>query len=238
MDSQWRSRMRPDQPSPLATPDASVPSSPQTAAAPAAPASRPRLNLAKRTVSEAPVSADGSSGGSSIFGGAKPVDTQTRDAEIEKKQREAAAAKKEAEDKAREEKKAREAASKAERAAAVAEKDEKRDSPRENGKPAERKGSDAISPPPGKQYEILRRMDEEIQEEATDRDAPDASANGDIVQDKETKPQEVVREVPVDAAGAQPSSEPSSKEIEDDGFTVVGDKKKKGRAAANRALAS
>jgi len=235
-DSQWRSRMKPDAPSPVATPDASVPSSPQPAAAPPAPASRPRLNLAKRTVSEA-VPAENSPTGSSIFGGAKPVDTRTRDAEVEKKQREANEARKEAENKAREEKKAREAAAKAERP-----EKEARDSPREAGKQSERKGSDAQSSP-NKQYEILRRMNED-QDEEGDHDGPDASANGEIVQDKETKPQETVREVPTDksADGAwrkeQTPAEPSSQELEDDGFTVVASGAKKGRRGGARAIAS
>jgi len=228
--------MKPDAPSPVATPEPSVPSSPQASAAPLPPASRPRLNLAKRTVSEAPP-AENSPTGSSIFGGAKPVDTRTRDAELEKKQREANEAKKEAENKAREEKKARETAAKAERT-----EKEARDSPRENGKQSERKGSDAQSQQ-NKQYEILRRMNED-QDGEGDHDGPDASANGEIVQDKETKPQETVREVPADkSAGGewrkeQTPAEPSSQELEDDGFTVVTGAAKKGRRAGGRAIAS
>jgi len=243
MDSQWRSRMRPDAPSPAPTPEASVPSSPQ---APSAPAARPRLNLAKRTVSEAPQAEEGKTS-SSIFGGAKPVDTAARDAAAEEKQREAAKARKEAEEKAREEKKAREAA-KAERAADKSDK-----TSRENGNArpsAERKPSTNDAVPGNKQqYEILRRMNEGEGDDApaADHDGPDASANGDIVTDKETLPQETVREVvPKDKETKggnnwreqnQPS-EPSSQALEDDGFTVVASHQKKKGRSGGRALAS
>jgi len=117
MDNQWRSRMRPDAPTPSATPtpDVSTPSSPAPAAAPTAPASRPKLNLAKRTVSEAPAQGEASSTGenkSSIFGAARPIDTTARDKEVEEK-RLAARQKKEEEDKALAEKRAAEKAEKA-----------------------------------------------------------------------------------------------------------------------------
>lgn len=243
-----------------------MPSSPQ---APSAPASRPRLNLAKRTVSEAPP-AEESKSNSSIFGGAKPVDTSAREAAAEEKQREAARARKEAEEKAREEKKAREAA-RAERIAAEKSNNNSNHSnsnsenatPRENGtttggkqRPTgERKASSNDAVPGNKQqYEILRRMNDEGGEgedaPPTDRDGPDASANGDIVTDKETLPQETVREVVRDNDNnnkggnnwrqpqSQQSSEPSSQALEDDGFTVVSSHQKKKGRGGGRALAS
>jgi len=208
-----------------------------------APASRPRLNLAKRTVSEAPQADEGKTS-SSIFGGAKPVDTAARDAAAEEKQREAAKARKEAEEKAREEKKAREAA-KAERTAADK-------TPRENGNSRpnnERKPSNTNNdeaPKPNKQqqqFEILRRMNEGDGDDAPapDHDGPDASANGEIVTDKETLPQETVREV-VPKSGnnwrEQQPSEPTSQALEDDGFTVVASHQKKKGRGGGRALAS
>ena len=99
---------------------------PSPAGGPAAPTTRPRLNLAKRTLSEAPSEANSSDAAptadskASPFGAAKPIDTATREKEVEEKRQialrekkeadEKARAKKAAEDKAREEKKiAREA---------------------------------------------------------------------------------------------------------------------------------
>ncbi|KAH6642132.1 hypothetical protein C7974DRAFT_95802 [Boeremia exigua] len=115
-DSQWRSKMRPDAASPTGTPDASTPSSP------APLPSRPRLNLAKRTVSEAPTaSAATPSDKPNPFGAARPIDTAARDKEVEERQKQAAQQKKEADDKAREEKKAKEVAAKETAAAKPAE---------------------------------------------------------------------------------------------------------------------
>lgn len=106
-DSQWRSKMRPDVASPTDTPDASTPSSP------AALPSRPKLNLAKRTISEAPTASSATpSDKPNPFGAARPIDTAAREREVEEKQRQAAQQKKDADDKAREEKKAKEAAAK------------------------------------------------------------------------------------------------------------------------------
>lgn len=99
--------MRPDAASPTGTPDASTPSSP------APLASRPKLNLAKRTVSEAPTAQSAApSDKPNPFGAARPIDTAAREREVEEKQKQAAQQKKEADDKAREEKKAKEAAAK------------------------------------------------------------------------------------------------------------------------------
>ncbi|KAF3042978.1 hypothetical protein E8E12_009542 [Didymella heteroderae] len=106
-DNQWRSKMRSDVASPTGTPDASTPSSP------APLASRPKLNLAKRTVSEAPAATPSTpSDKPNPFGAARPIDTAAREREVEEKQKQAAQAKKEADEKAREEKKAKEAAAK------------------------------------------------------------------------------------------------------------------------------
>lgn len=97
MDNEWRARMRPDQPAPK-----EVISPPSPAAAPPAP-SRPKLNLQKRTVSEAVSSPTSTSGESksSIFGGARPIDTAAREREVEEKRQLAIRQKKEAEEKAK-----------------------------------------------------------------------------------------------------------------------------------------
>jgi translation initiation factor 4B len=117
-DMQWRSNMRPD---PLKSPAQSrsgseAPPSPAPAAAVVQPVTRPKLNLAKRTVSEAPdvtSPALASAGDSkpSPFGAARPIDTATREREIEEKRLLALREKKEADEKLKEERRlAKEAA--------------------------------------------------------------------------------------------------------------------------------
>lgn len=112
-DFNWRNNMRPDAvvKSPGESREGSeAPSSPAPAAA--LPAGRPKLNLAKRTVSEAPDATTASNAGdakASPFGAARPIDTATREREIEEKRQKLA---KEAEEKAKEEKLAKEAAAK------------------------------------------------------------------------------------------------------------------------------
>ncbi|KAK2604939.1 hypothetical protein N8I77_007829 [Diaporthe amygdali] len=119
-NSQWRSAMRPDPPtqSPVPSrPASEAPSSPALApAAPAATGGRPKLNLAKRTVSEAPgvlspsLTSDSKS---SPFGAARPIDTAARERVIEEKHQQALKEKKEAEEKAKEDRRlAKEAAEK------------------------------------------------------------------------------------------------------------------------------
>ncbi|KAF2225891.1 hypothetical protein BDZ85DRAFT_72779 [Elsinoe ampelina] len=248
-DNQWRSRMRPDAPSPdVATPDESVPSSP---AAPPKPAERPRLNLSKRTVSEAPdTQAASSDSKASPFGAARPIDTSAREREVEEKRQLAIRQKREADDKAREEKKS--AAAKG----VTSPSDSAPTGPKENGarernSVSERKRSTAQGtndedekPSRSAQFEILRRVANE-DGDAEDKDAPDADLNGEVVGDKDVKPREVVREVPAKGgdswrkqSDAGPAAEGTSEALEDDGFTVVaGGKKGRGNRGA-RALAS
>lgn len=117
-DSQWRAKMRPDAPvsqSPIPSRSGSeAPSSPALASA--APAGRPKLNLAKRTVTEAPAIASpslASDSKASPFGAARPIDTATREREIEEKHQRELQEKKEADEKAKEDKRlAKEAAAK------------------------------------------------------------------------------------------------------------------------------
>lgn len=127
-DMQWRSNMRPDLPAPPQSHEGSeAPSSPSAAAA--LPVGRPKLNLTKRTVSEAPavlspaLSASDPKG--NPFGAARPIDTAAREREIEEKRLQAIQEKKEADDKAKEDRRlakeaaVKEAAEKAEADAAA-----------------------------------------------------------------------------------------------------------------------
>lgn len=123
-DTQWRERMRPDAPvksSPPSREGSETPSSPSmpAAAGAVAPAVRPRLNLQKRTVSEATEAAATPTGSgdakSSPFGAARPIDTATKEKEIEEKRQQSIREKREAEEKAKEERRlAKQAAAKAE----------------------------------------------------------------------------------------------------------------------------
>ncbi|KAH7067497.1 hypothetical protein BKA63DRAFT_118597 [Paraphoma chrysanthemicola] len=212
-DNQWRTKMRPDAPasaSPTGTPDASTPSSP--APAHAAPAGRPRLNLQKRTVSEAQPAPEAtpSSNKPNPFGAARPIDTASREKEIEEKKQLELRQKKEADDKAREERKAKEA----EKAAAAKES-------------APAKGEDSEGKPKSN-VEILQREGEE-----GTAGGQDADANGEIVDDKAVKPQEVVRNPPkTEGAWRRKSNTPAAPEgttaeatttetMEDDGWSTV-----------------
>ena len=215
-----------------ALPNRELSTPPSPAGALAAPATRPKLNLAKRTVSEAPSDANSSDAApaadskASPFGTAKPIDTATREKEVEEKRQiairekkdadeKARADKKAVEDKAREEKKvAREAeqASKPEQAPAW-----KQRSPPEkvNGQEhkkasgqAQDKENGVSAPPPGRSYEILRRTANEdssaVDEEAEEAEA--AEENGLVTDDKAIKPQEIVRDIPYGGAQTNGSS--------------------------------
>lgn len=250
-DSQWRTKMRPDA-EPAATPDASTPSSPIAQA----PKERPRLNLAKRTVSTAePDSASGSDAKASPFGAARPIDTATREREIEEKREVAVREKQEADAKSREEAKAKADAARQERGDRAdrgqAQQDKSVSSPTSESAPNRRTSRPQNGPKAGgKQngeeapqrerpsFSILNR-DAEGGDEDGEREMPDASANGDIVGDKDTKPQEIVKEIPRDASqGATQNTEPTAEALEDDGWSTVAAKPKTNRRGGSRALAS
>lgn len=119
-DMQWRERMRPDGAVKSTTPSrdgSEAPPSPAMSSAAAPPAVRPRLNLQKRTVSEA-VDTSAAAAATTVadpkaspFGAARPIDTATRERQIEEKRQQAAREKREAEEKLKEEKRlARQAA--------------------------------------------------------------------------------------------------------------------------------
>lgn len=261
--------MRPDAP-PAVTPQAarspalsnSQPSNPPSPApGPAVPASRPKLNLAKRTVSEAQpdaATASKSDSKASPFGAARPVDTATKEKEVEEKRQQALKEKKEADEKARaekkvEEEKAREEKKAAKQAEEATRLQESPKSPREkpNGQKAEKSGrgekpekeNGSAEKPAGKNYEILRR-EANADASAADEEADEAEAadeNGLVAEDKETKPKEIVRDIP-STNGDVPdaSADPTAEALEDDGWSTVS-KSTKGRkngGTAPRALAS
>ena len=263
LDNQWRTKMRPDPPMPSPVPptrspalsqrEISAPPSPAAPPAPpAAPATRPRLNLQKRTVSEAPSEASPSTSDSkaSPFGAAKPIDTATREKEVEEKRQIAVREKKEAEEKAREEKKVEDKAREEKRIAketeraARAERADQEPVPevKINGQKQEKENGVA-SPTAGKNYEILRRTADE-DAPAADESAEMASANGTIVEDKAVKPQEIVRDIPdgenkVNGATTQPetSAQPSADALNDDGWSTVPAKARPNRNKSNNVAA-
>lgn len=169
-DSQWRSKMRPDAPPATSSaPSRDGSEAPGSPAAAPALASRPKLNLAKRTVSEAPTpDSPASTTGdakASPFGAARPIDTAAREKELEEKRLAAIEEKKKADEKAKEERRIAKEAADAEKA-----------------KQAE-SGENKV--------EILQREDEKPNDTET---IETENANGNIVDDKATKPREIVRD--------------------------------------------
>ncbi|KAK7541607.1 hypothetical protein BKA81DRAFT_407258 [Phyllosticta paracitricarpa] len=225
LDDSWRSKMKPDSaaksPEP-ATPEISSPSSP--AAKPAVPATRPKLNLQKRTVSETPAAPTSASGDSkaSPFGAARPIDTAAKERQIEERRQLAIRQKKEADDKAREEKRKQEAAApKTERSASG--QSNKKEDEKENG---------ADSPTPGRNYEILQRMDD-------NNEGDEEKTNGDAVDDKASKPSEAPKEAkPQEQSWRRADTAPAAEAKDDDGWSTVPSNKKNNRRGGSRAMAS
>ena len=171
-DNHWRTKMRADVPaikSPVPSRDGSeAPSSPAPSAA--VPASRPKLNLAKRTVSEAtdvpsPTSVSGDAK-ASPFGAARPIDTAAKEREIEDKRLAALKEKREAEEKAKEERK-------------------------EAAKAA--KAAEAESAEADKKVEILQRGEGEKTKAGETIETE--NANCEVTDDKAVKPKEIVRDL-------------------------------------------
>ncbi|ESZ98391.1 putative RNA-binding protein sce3 [Sclerotinia borealis F-4128] len=181
-DSQWRSKMRPDAPiapaakSPVPSREGSE--APASPALPSAPAGgRPRLNLAKRTVTEAPTDSSSPSATgdakASPFGAARPIDTAAKEKEIEEKRQQAVKEKKDADEKAKQE--------------------------REAAKAKEIEDNE-------KKVEILQREGEEEAAKEGETIETE-NANGEIVDDKAVKPKEIVRDArpkPSDTSDARP----------------------------------
>ncbi|VUC34218.1 unnamed protein product, partial [Clonostachys rosea] len=109
-DMQWRDRMRPD--AAAKSPEPAEVASPTSPTGPA-PGGRPRLNLQKRTVAESDALSPsaGSDSKASPFGAARPIDTATREKQVEEKREQVLREKREADEKAKEERRlAKEAA--------------------------------------------------------------------------------------------------------------------------------
>ncbi|KAK2882502.1 hypothetical protein FQN49_000301 [Arthroderma sp. PD_2] len=144
LDNQWRARMRPDapaQPTAPAQPETPVEPTTPTVGSGATPGARPRLNLQKRTIPEVEATAPPPAAAetkSSIFGGAKPIDTAAREKEVAEKRELALQQKKEADEKAKAERIEKQKAEKAAREEAEKEaaNGAKEDAP-EGGKPVE-----------------------------------------------------------------------------------------------------
>ncbi|KAG8530233.1 uncharacterized protein KY384_004733 [Bacidia gigantensis] len=278
-DNQWRSKMRPDAPPAPPTPDSAAAKSPalstrqlsnssSPAAAPVAPVERPRLNLLKRGESSLPADTVKASEGdakANPFGAAKPIDTATREKEVEEKRQVALQEKKEADEKAREEKNWLKKRQKKKNAWLVTlnwqlglegspkspqqqngntrPNTERKTSQVPERKKLERKSTGEKenglpAPSAGKQYEILRRqVDEEAtaaDEEREDAEAIEENANGIITGDKETKPQEIVRDPKQDAqtnGGTSAAPDQTAKQLEDEGWSTVSKPEKKRKNA-------
>lgn len=250
-DTQWRARMQPDR-SPAPTPDVSTPSSPQQQA----PKERPRLNLAKRTVStavDAPAASTTSDSKASPFGAAKPIDTAARDREVEEKRELAIRSKKEAEEKEKADKIAKEAAARAARADRAdqgqAQEDTGVTSPgpeagkirkpsrQQNGaKPVPNQNGEAAPQAAKPSFKVLRRDtdggDDGEGVPAEGEEDAEVPANGSAIA---PEPTEVVKEV--DATGT-PDAEGTAEVLEDDGWSTVPAKGKSARRGGQRAVAS
>ena len=254
VDNQWRSKMRPDPPAAPAaespTPSNKEPSAQSSppAVTPAPLTSRPKLNLQKRTVSQAETSPALPTGASdpraSPFGAAKPIDTTAREREIVERREKEAREKKEQDDKIREAKRiADEKAKEERRLAKEAEKAERASSPKEkpNGQVKEKENGADVS---SKNYQILRRGTNDDPTPEDEEEGEDA--NGNIVEDKAVKPQELIRDIPskktngVEASTVEGSPSPSTGALEEDGWSTVSkprNNRKNGNQGA-RAIAS
>lgn len=246
--------MKPDPPAAKSpTPSSREISSPPSPAAPPAPTVRPKLNLQKRTVSEAdptksPASAT-SDAKASPFGAARPIDTSTREKEVEEKRQIALRQKKEHDEKMREERRLAKEAEKAERAEKV-EKSEKAGKAASKEHESEKKENGVDGPPAGKNYEILRKA---AQDEGTAADE-EADMEGDkslVTEDKAIKPKEIVRDIPAkpvegtwrgngNKKAPEPATDSSADALEEDGWSTVSKPRnnRRGGNQAARAIAS
>ena len=247
--------MKPTPPAKSPTPSQSrEASNPPSPARVAAPASRPKLNLQKRTVSEAaPIaspSADSGDSKASPFGAARPVDTSAKEKEIEEKRQLALRQKKEADDKARAEKAEEKRLAKEAKDKAMAEKVAagRSNSTTTNGA----KDADTETPAVKPNFEILRRASEGPNGMTADEDE-DAEVEEDetLVEDKEVKPKPIVRDAPRAKANGNGSwrnkpkedaktEETTSTKLEEEGWSTIPTKQRNTRRGnqGQRAIAS
>lgn len=245
LDDKWRDRM---QPAKSPTPETSAPASPGPAAA---PTSRPRLNLAKRTVSEAqPGNAPDASGDAkaSPFGAARPVDTATKERELEEKRQVSLRQKKEADEKARAEK------VEVKRPAKETEAVEKAPtSPKLTRETSQSKEEGDEAPAPAPKFDILRRADSNTNDMLAEEEEEEDGETPLPTDDKAVKPKEVVVDPSTGqtngsawrggSAQKQPEATTTTEALEEDGWSTVSkpQKQRNNRRSNNnsaRALAS
>ncbi|PGH04411.1 hypothetical protein AJ80_08522 [Polytolypa hystricis UAMH7299] len=198
LDNQWRARMRPD---PVAAPEVDV--SAPTGAAPA-PTGRPKLQLQKRTVSEAdpnaPTPVSTSESKPNPFGGAKPIDSAAREREVEEKRQLAIREKKEAEEKAKAERIEKQKLEREQEEAKAASVTSEAAPTTANG--AEEPVPEAPqAPQAGKNIEILRREEDAPAPEA--EAAAEATAEAPSVASSTAAPSETKAEPPKEPARQQ-----------------------------------
>ncbi|KIX08406.1 uncharacterized protein Z518_03062 [Rhinocladiella mackenziei CBS 650.93] len=225
LDTQWRARMRPDPPAKAPTPEASEPPSPAPAPV---PATRPKLNLQKRTVSDAdPLQSPApvTDSKSSPFGAARPVDTAAKEKEVEEKRQLALRQRREAEEKARAEK-AEEKRLAKEKAELEKSKEAPSKEPKENNVTKE---NGEESPQPTPKFDILRRADTGMNDMVADEEKEEEGEEQALVDEKAAKPKEVVRTPPsARTNGSWRSSQPpqapegsTTAALEEDGWSTV-----------------
>ncbi|EEP79979.1 predicted protein [Uncinocarpus reesii 1704] len=199
LDNQWRARMRPDQPAqpPAPTPaPAAVQASPASPVAPTGPAlaMRPKLNLQKRTVPDSEVKSPSTGEPkSSIFGGARPIDTAAKEKEIEERRLQK---KKESEEKAKAEKEEQERIAKEQELAKQKAKEAAAAASAANADGPKEGASDVAQ---GANFEILQRMEE--------------NGNGEVAgatQEGAPTPTEEKPQAPKDVTRPQPASRANS----------------------------
>jgi translation initiation factor 4B len=246
LDSQWRTKMRPDAPAKSPTPS-QEPSDPPSPLPATLPVSRPKLNLQKRTVSEAdpnssPVaSASASEAKASPFGAARPVDTSAKEKEIEEKRQLAVRQKKEAEEKAKAEKAEEKRLAKEAKDNATLESETKEKSPNAEKENVTEVASSA------KNFEILRRTSEGTDGMTTDNKEVEGDSTVLPTDDKAVKPRQVIRDPPQSSKASEggwrgqktqesaPSTEDTTKVLEEDGWSTVSNTKQRSNRRPNQA---
>lgn len=226
--------MKPDAPAKSPTPETSNPPSPRPAAA---PTTRPKLNLQKRTVSEADPGSPAQTGDSkaSPFGAARPIDTAARERAVEEKRQIAIRERREADEKARAEK-AEEKRQAREKADA-----EKAESPKVA---KQAKGEDDEEKPAGPKFDILRRAESGTNDMLAEDEQDEEVAP---TNDKDVKPKEIV--VPASQANGSwrkgpgpksPEATTTAESLEEDGWSTVSkpNKQRNNRRGGPRAIAS
>lgn len=242
--------MRPDAPAKAPTPEASEPSSPAQAAAPVG--GRPKLNLQKRTVSEAdplasPVPVSDSK--ASPFGAARPVDTAAKEKEVEEKRQLAIRQKKEADDKAKVEKAEEKRLTKEKADLENAKETPNKEVNEAKETPASKEDGEEIAQPTTPKFDILRRSDAGPNDMIAQEDNDEENKERIPVDDKVVKPKEVVRPAPSTGAngswrGRQPpqaAEGSTTAELEEDGWSTVSKPTKQRnnrRNVPSRAIAS